>query len=105
MKPNPEYENKYHELLKSLVLRELGNKSCKVFLFGSRANGSYRWASDFDLGIEGLNEEEFLRIKFDLLDKIEESLIPWKVDIINFDTADQEFKKIALQDYEVWKSA
>ena len=105
MKPNPEYENKYHELLKSLVLSELGNKPCKVFLFGSRANGSYRWASDFDVGIEGLNEEEFLRIKFDLLDKIEESLIPWKVDIINFDTADQEFKKTALQDYEVWKSA
>lgn len=105
MKPNSEYENKYRKLLKSLVLSELENKPCTVFLFGSRASGAYRWASDFDVGIEGLNEEEFLRIKFDLLDKIEESLIPWKVDIINFDTADQEFKKIALQDYEVWKSA
>ena len=105
MEPDPKYEQKYYETLKAIILGKLQTKNCSVFLFGSRATGNFKWGSDFDIGISGLSEDEFLRLKYEILDRIEESIVPWKVDIINFDTADNKFKKKALQDYEVWKSA
>lgn len=88
-----------------MVLEELEDRQCTVFLFGSRASGTYKWAADFDIGIEGLSSEDFIRRKYRLLEKIEESIIPWKVDIINFDQVDESFRETALKEFEVWKSA
>jgi len=100
-----QYEDKYYALLKRMVLEELRDCRCTVFLFGSRATGDYGWAADFDIGIEGLSSNEFIERKYRLLEEIEESVIPWKVDIINFDEVDESFRETALKEYEVWKSA
>ncbi len=105
MKPDPTYENKYREILKSIVLEELGGYGCRIFLFGSRAMGDYRWGADFDIGIEGLDAKLFTRKKRRILDRVEESTIPWRVDIVNFDEADDEFTSTALGEYELWKTA
>ncbi|MCF7928105.1 MAG: nucleotidyltransferase domain-containing protein [Spirochaetales bacterium] len=91
--------------MKKLVLRELADRECTVFLFGSRVSGDFRWAADFDIGIKGLDKRTFTEVKHSILEQIEESLIPWKVDIINFEQVDSEFEQTALQESEVWKSA
>ncbi|NQT58642.1 MAG: nucleotidyltransferase domain-containing protein [Bacteroidetes bacterium] len=100
-----EYEEKYYTILKDMVLNALVNIPCRVFLFGSRANGTYSWGSDFDIGIEGVPEDLCIYLKHYLLDQIEESIIPWNVDIINFDTVNPSFRQTALKEYILWKSA
>jgi hypothetical protein len=105
MQIDREYEDKYYALLKRMVLEELSDRSCTVFLFGSRVSGSYRWAADFDIGIEGLRPDEFIERKHRLLEQIEESVIPWNVDIVNFDEVDESFRETALKEYDLWKSA
>ena len=37
------------EIVKQAVLKRLENEKCRVFLFGSRAKGVYRFGSDFDI--------------------------------------------------------
>jgi uncharacterized protein len=105
MKPDQAYESKYHDLLKDIILDECAQYSCRVFLFGSRSRGDAGWGADFDIGIDGLDGSIFIKLKRKILERVEESLIPWKVDIINFDEADESFKRVALEEYEVWKSA
>lgn len=101
---NYEYENKYLELLKDIALRIFSDTECRIFLFGSRARNSYRRDSDYDIGIENISKKEFLMKKWDLESEVEESVIPHKADLINFDEADEDFKKIALKDVVIWKN-
>lgn len=99
-------EQSYKERLKKEVQRRTKSVSCRIFLFGSRVGGPLRRSSDFDLGVSEISKEDFLRVK-NLLEGIEDELnIPHSVDIINFDTADDEFvRQVTLQGVEVWKQS
>lgn len=98
-----EYEDKYMSIVKKKVLEVLKNRSCHVFLFGSRARGPFRLGSDMDVGVSGLDENIFGRMKSRILLKVEESIVPFDVDIINFDIVDGEFKKEARKNQVQWK--
>lgn len=98
------YEEKYLDMLRAIVVKEAADKPCKVFLFGSRATGRMKRFSDYDIGIAGLRDEDFRRLKQRIIDEVEESLIPHEVDIVNFDTVSESFRKIALTDAMVWKN-
>lgn len=68
----------------------------KLFIFGSRARGTNRKFSDIDLGVEGknrLSNEEYLTLTAFL----EDSDLPYKVDVIDFSTVTSQFRKIAKQ--------
>lgn len=39
---------------------------------------------------------------YKIINKIEESEIPYRVDIVDFTLVGEKFKKIALQEIEVW---
>lgn len=56
----------------------------KVILFGSRARGDYKRASDIDLAVSGGNISRFA------LDAEEETSTPLKYDIVNLDETVQE---------------
>ncbi|WP_215222650.1 nucleotidyltransferase family protein [Echinicola shivajiensis] len=51
----------------------------KVILYGSRAKGNYRPASDIDLTIEG--EGFDLSDLFDLENRLDDILLPYKIDL------------------------
>lgn len=53
-----------------------------IYIFGSRAKGNFKTGSDIDLAIMNDNIEftTILRLKNDL----EESSLPYKVDLVNF---------------------
>jgi|SRR6056297_326450 len=99
-------EQSYKEKLKKEVLRRTQSFSCRIFLFGSRVGGPLRRSSDFDLGVSGISRQDFFRVK-NLLEGIEDELnIPHSEDIINFDTADDEFvRQVTQQGVEVWKQS
>ena len=51
----------------------------QVFIFGSRARGDARWNSDYDLWI---NDEISNETLHNIQEKLEESFVPFSVDIV-----------------------
>jgi len=97
-------EKHYEFLLKEIVLRSSAELQCEVFLFGSRARGEVRRASDFDIGIRGLARADFRLVKRRIEEVVEESIIPHEVDVVDFDDVGERFKPEALRRIVVWKS-
>jgi len=92
----------YLDITKNIVLQHIANNNFKVFLFGSRACGNEKKMSDIDIGILG-NEKFPLQLKFEIQEAIEESIVPFKVDIIDFFNVDGNFKEEALKKIVEWK--
>ena len=88
--------------LKEHVLAFLGNENIKIVIFGSRASGDNIASSDVDIGI--IPKGGFNRNSLTLLREfIENSNIPYKVDIVDFYSTSEQFKSEALKDAEIWK--
>ncbi|OQX14967.1 MAG: hypothetical protein BWK80_41385 [Desulfobacteraceae bacterium IS3] len=98
-----EYERKYLDMIRCMTLRIFQGHDCTIFLFGSRAEGKFQRGSDYDIGVSGLDEPTFFRLKARLSDEVEESLIPYKADVVNFDKVSEDFKNIALRNTVLWK--
>lgn len=94
-------KNKYVEMAKEIVLNLVEKENVDVFLFGSRAGNNYRHDSDLDIGFIGNSklDEKLLR---KIRENIENSIIPYHIDLVDFSKVDFEFKKIALQNIEIW---
>lgn len=99
------YQDKYLNQIRKMALKVTQGLDCTIFLFGSRARGTQRRSSDFDIGFSGLDEKTFLKTRDRLLTELEESIIPHRVDLVNMDTAPPEFKNIATQEVVVWKQS
>ena len=98
------YETKYEKEIKDKIIELFKDTGARIMLFGSRARGERKRGSDFDIGFEQIEPDEFRRrkIQFDLF--WEESIVPNKVDLVLFDTANPDFVKEAKKDIVVWKS-
>ncbi len=95
-------ENKYLAQLKNLVLDELKSQNIKIFMFGSRARGDNYIGSDVDIGLIPKGKMDSNKISL-LKEKIDNSNIPYKVEIVNFNDVSEDFKSEALKDIEIWK--
>jgi len=100
-----ERERTYEELLRSRLLNLSQGLPCTLYLFGSRARNEARRGSDFDIGIEGLDEKSFFRLKMEIEAWVEDSPIPHTVDMVDFSHADRDFVAHAKKGAIVWKSA
>lgn len=94
--------DKYMMRLKKLVLDFIGDRNVKVYLFGSRARGDNSTVSDVDIGILCNEEANRLRL-FELKDLLEESTIPYKVDVINLSETGEDFREEIMKDAIIWK--
>jgi predicted nucleotidyltransferase len=99
-------EKEYTRKLKQEVLRRSESFVCSIFLFGSRVSGELKRSSDFDIGVRGLSEREFSRLKR-LLEGIEDDLnLPHSVDIVDFERVDESFAaRIDREGVDVWKQS
>jgi predicted nucleotidyltransferase len=66
-----------------------------LFIFGSRATNTAQKWSDIDVGVEGKSITMQQRAK--IRDLLEDSDIPYTVDMVDFTTVDKKFKDIAKQ--------
>jgi len=95
-------ENKYLEEVKKIVLDFLKDENVKIFLFGSRARDDFSPSSDVDIGI--IPKDKFNKIKLTLLKEyLENSNVPYKVEIVDFSNLSDSFKEEALKDAIIWK--
>lgn len=90
------HDTKIKTQLKAIIHKYLKGDNYKTFIFGSRATGKLRHFSDFDLGILGQK-----KIPGHILEKIREDLenssIPYKVDVVDFNKVSTEFRSLALR--------
>jgi len=92
------------ELLKDIAKDVFKGEDVMVILFGSRARGDYLETSDMDVGI--LPRREMNRSKIALLrERLEDSNIPYKVDVVDLSQASKEFADNILKEgLLIWKS-
>ena len=90
-KISPKAEKK----IKEIIYRFLDPKEYQVFIFGSRAVGKSKKYSDYDVGIFG--KKSVPATKMVLIEEaLEESDLPYKVDVVDFSLVSADFKKVAL---------
>ncbi len=92
---------KYIKLLKKIVLSKIDPDNVMVFLFGSRASGKAGERADVDIGLWSADKLP-RRLYHQIRNAVDESIIPYKIDIVDFTRADPEFRSIALKDIEIW---
>lgn len=84
-----------------IVIEGLGGYSIRVYLFGSRARGEGGRASDIDIAV--LAPEPLPGwVLSEVRERIEESRIPFKVDIIDLSTTDPAFRERVLKEGVPW---
>jgi predicted nucleotidyltransferase len=86
--------------LKKLLTERLPTES-QIFLFGSRAKGKTSSTSDIDIGIlpkKTLNNT----ILWELQETIEDSFVPYHVELVDFSQVAETFKQQALKEIIPW---
>lgn len=73
---------------------------CEVRAFGSRVNGTAKPYSDLDLAIIG-KEKIKRRVKALLKEAFEESKLPFRVDVLDYNAISKEFRAIVDKQYEI----
>jgi predicted nucleotidyltransferase len=85
-----------------MVLDALGERDAAVYLFGSHARGEVRHASDIDIAI--LPRED-LPVAFfaELAETIEESRIPYEVDLVDLRRVSPAFREEVIRSGIKWR--
>ena len=89
------------EKLRRIVLDALDERDAAVYLFGSMATGEIRHASDIDIAI--LPREELPPAFFaELADAIEESTVPYDVDLVDLREVSPDFREKVIRTGVKW---
>lgn len=75
------------------ILHKYLPSNTKIWVFGSRANGTAKKFSDLDLVVD-MDKSLTLDILANLHEEFSESLLPYKVDIVDWNEISDSFKKI-----------
>lgn len=86
----------------SSVMRQNADKlkGHKVYLFGSRATGSARERSDFDVGVWG-EEALPLPVFFEIEDQLEALPTLYRIDWLDFNRVSDRFRERAMRHKEL----
>jgi hypothetical protein len=84
-----------------IAAHELRGQRARLYLFGSRARGDARGASDIDIAIlpdAPLQPGTLARIR----DALEESTIPYEVEVVDLSAVDEPFRRSVLAEAIAW---
>jgi hypothetical protein len=92
-----------HDLaeVKRLVLKGLAGYAVRVYLFGSQAQGTARHTSDIDVAILPLEPLPPWVLSV-LREALEESHIPYHVDLVDLSITDAAFRERVMREGIVW---
>lgn len=91
-------KQEYQDLISNIVTNRLD--SFKLILFGSRIRQDHSFCSDIDLAIDYLGNNNN-KLDFNLAcirEDLEESIIPYEIDLINLNQADLALKNSILHE-------
>lgn len=89
---------KHFEIVQHILAKYV--PGCEVRAFGSRVKWTAKDYSDLDLAVVG-NKPLSFKQKGQLAEAFEESNLPIRVDVLDWHTTSEEFKKIITEEYEV----
>ncbi len=90
--------------IKRMIMDIFKEEKVTVFLFGSRATNRASPFSDIDIGIISTNKDTDKLLAL-LRERIENSNIPYKVDVVNLQNTSEKFRKEALKGAKIlWKN-
>ena len=90
---------RYKDELISIIHKHI--PGCTIYLFGSRAINKERPGSDIDIALDNgkpIDSNKLLAIKM----AFDETTIPMKMDLVDFNTAPQELKNDILREGIRW---
>jgi predicted nucleotidyltransferase len=93
----------YLDMAKSIVLNHIPNDEYAIFLFGSRVNEKNLRYSDIDIGIYGKTELP-LKIKAAVEEALNESIVHFDVELVDFTKVSETFKDESLQNISIWSN-
>lgn len=88
--------------LKSILNEQLTNEKARVFLFGSWARQEEKRSSDIDIAIESYSPISPSKWN-KLIEQIEESTIPYKVDVVDLHDAKEALIQQVKKEGILWK--
>ena len=94
---------RYLEEVKKIVFQFIPKDSARVYLYGSWARGEERPSSDIDIGISPLKKFS-PRLLSDLSEALEESSIPYRVEIVNLKETSEAFLKRVMKEGILWNA-
>jgi len=83
-------------LVQDILQRHVPDREVRAF--GSRVKGTARPSSDLDLVVMG-DEPLPLAVYAALLDDFEQSDLPWRVDVVDWATTAESFRRIIEQEW------
>lgn len=83
----------------SMLLKERIPSQARVYLYGSRSRRDNRWNSDYDLWIDAEISRKTIA---ELIDQIDESFVPFKVDIVTTPQLSGRFAEHVKQEAVPW---
>jgi len=86
-----------HQAIVRAILAQHLPPGVSVSVFGSRATGKARRYSDLDLALQGDAPLPFSLLA-DLAEAFDESDLPWKVDLLDWASVNEAFRRIIDQD-------
>ena len=89
-------------LVRDILGRHVPDREVRAF--GSRVTGTTKDTSDLDLAVVGDEPLEFATLAA-LRDDFSESNIPYRVDVVDWATVDESFRRIIERDQVVVRSA
>ena len=90
------------ERVRRIVLDVLDTEEVRVYLFGSCATGLPRATSDIDVAVEPLQGSGTPSLA-ELRERLEESDVPYDVDLVDLSTVSPEFAQRVRREGVVWK--
>lgn len=88
------------KLLDTLAIEKLKTHGCTVWIFGSRSRGDHKPFSDVDL-LYSATATLPKGLIYDLKSTLEESDLPFKVDLVNVADLAESYKPSVLRDRRV----
>lgn len=94
--------DRYVEQVKEIVSRALAPYPVSAYLFGSRARGDATPVSGIDIAVEP-HEPLPGAVLSDLGEELEESSVPYFVDLVDLRSADQAFRERVKREGVAWR--
>ncbi len=90
--------NRSEALIRQIIGEHIPSQA-RIYLYGSRAKGDNRWNSVYDLWIDG---EISSRKLVELIEKLEESVVPFRVEIVTTQQLTGRFGERVKQEARPW---
>ena len=103
-RPGLDIERWAVEEVRRLVLEAIENREIAAYLIGSRARGDARPRSDIDVALDGHGQPIPKMLLAELRERLEESLIPFTVDVVDLAEASAGLRAAARQEGVNWTS-